>query len=183
MNHVISLFLFAFLLVIKPVQAIEPLTVTAKQLWSQAKQVHHIKIKGGLPPIYWQTKAGEVDRGSKPNTFIYTAPKRYMQDEIRFFDRAGQEITVIIDILRPLSVSPKIRHIPQHGEVKFNISGGSGQWQIRTAMSNKVKKLNKMTLIVQVGELTGLQTLTVFDKVTGEQFAIQVQIYAPLDIE
>ncbi|RKZ38985.1 MAG: hypothetical protein DRQ49_12790 [Gammaproteobacteria bacterium] len=183
MNDITTLLLIA-LLGINTAQATEPLKVTPKQIWSKASQVHNFKVTGGLPPIYWQTKAGDVQVGEKPNTFVYTAPRRYMQDTIRFYDRTDQAIEVTIDVLRPLSVTPSRRNIPLQGESHFRIQGGSGQWQAKMdddALT--ITQLDKGKLTVKASDIAGLQQIQISDKVTQEQVEVEVQIYAPLEVQ
>ncbi|RKZ82987.1 MAG: hypothetical protein DRR19_19785 [Candidatus Parabeggiatoa sp. nov. 1] len=189
MNLLISLLSLALLLSLNTAQATEPLEVAPKQIWSKPNQEHQFWITGGLRPIFWQSKAGEVSVDEKePNLFIYMAPRRYMQDSITFFDRAGQEVQVLIDVLRPLSVSPSIRNIPINGETHFQIQGGSGHWQVKPEVEEHdniltITKSDNMTLTIQAGSSGGLQTIRIHDEATEDEVEVQVQIYAPLEVQ
>lgn len=157
-------------------------TVTPKKIITKPNQTHKFKVIGGLPPIFWQSRAGEVIRGSEPNSFIYTAPRRYMQDYVRFFDRADQYVQVNIEILRPLAASPSIRNIPINGKTRFRIMGGSGNWQVKSDKDLKFTKYNNRMLNVQASTVVGLRKIQIYDEVTKEEIEVQVRVYAPLEL-
>ncbi len=160
-----------------------PLAVTPQHLWSQPEQIHHIQVTGGLPPIYWQTQSGDITPGEQPNSFIYQAPRRYMQDSIRFIDRSRQQIQITIDILRPLTITPSIRHLPLNGETRFRIQGGSGQWQIEPHQTLTITKQDdNITFNIKAGSTAGLHTIQIHDQITHEHIQAQIHIYAPLDV-
>jgi hypothetical protein len=187
MNHSISLVSLILLLGLNTAQAIEPLEVAPQNIWSKPSQVHQFRVTGGLPPIYWQSRSGEVSVDEEnPNIFIYKAPRRYMRDYIRFFDRAGQEIQVNIDVLRPLRISPTRRNIPTNGKTHFRIYGGSGHWQLKPDQHARIltaTKTDKKTLTIQAGASAGTQPIRVYDEITDDEVQVQVQIYAPLKIQ
>jgi hypothetical protein len=184
MTHSISILIV--LLTVNIAQAIEPLEVAPQSIWSKPSQVHQFRVTGGVPPIYWQSRSGEVSVDEEnPNIFIYKAPRRYMQDNIHFFDRAGQEIQVTIDILRPFRVSPSRRHIPINGTTKFRLYGGSGQWQLKSEQPTDEQILtatqtDNHTLTIQASATAGTQTIRLYDQITDEEVEVQVQVYAPL---
>jgi len=162
--------------------ASEPLVVTPTHLWSKPSQIHKFTVDGGIPPIAWQTKSGEVSASEdEANVFIYQAPRRYMQDTILFFDRAGQEISVTIDVLRPLQITPNVRNIPTNNNGYFRVQGGSGKWQVE---DNEVLTITKsgMKLLITTGNSAGSYSVRVHDKVTKEQVEAQVRIYKPLEV-
>jgi hypothetical protein len=161
--------------------AVQSFTVTPKNIISKPNQTHNFKVIGGLPPIYWQSRAGEVMRGSEPNSFIYTAPRRYMQDYVRFFDRADQFVQVDIEILRPLRASPSRRNIPINGKARFRIMGASGNWKVKSDKNLKFTQ-NKNILYVEATTIVGLRKIIVYDEVTKEEIELEVRVYAPLQL-
>lgn len=175
-------YLLIFILFLSTIQTAQSFTVTPKKIITKPNQTHIFKIIGGLPPIYWQSKAGEVMRGSEPNSFIYRAPRRYMQDYVRFFDRADQTIQVDIEILRPLAASPSIRNIPVNGKTRFRIMGGSGNWQVKPDKDLKFTQHNKIILNVHANSVVGLRKIIVYDEVTKEEIELSVRVYAPLEL-
>lgn len=179
MNNIISLLILILFCSTTSVQA---LTVTPKEIWSKPHQTHYFTVTGGLTPIFWQSKAGEVTRSKDENVFIYRAPRRYMQDYVRFFDRAGQTIQVNINVLRPLAASPSIRHIPINANTNFMIIGGSGKWQIEPNDYLNLHKHNNTILNVEAGTVAGLHKIQVYDEVTQDLIELQVRVYAPLDL-
>jgi hypothetical protein len=161
---------------------VQSFTVTPTKIITKPNQTHTFKVIGGLPPIFWQSRAGEVIRGSEPNSFIYTAPRRYMQDYVRFFDRADQFVQVDIEILRPLAASPSIRNIPINGKTRFRIMGGSGNWKVKPDKDLKFSQHNKIILNVQANSVVGLRKIIVYDGITKEEIEVQVRVYAPLEL-
>ena len=174
-------YLLISLLFLSSIQAAQSFTVTPKKIISKPKQTHHFKVIGGLPPIYWQSRAGEVERGSEPNSFIYRAPRRYMQDYVRFFDRADQSVQVDIEILRPLAASPSRRNIPVNGKTRFRIMGASGNWKVKPDKNLIFTQHNKI-LYVETTTIVGLRKIIVYDEVTKEEIKLEVRVYAPLEL-
>jgi hypothetical protein len=175
-------YLLIFLLFLSTIQTVQSFTVTPTKIITKPNQTHTFKVIGGLPPIYWQSRAGEVIRGSEPNSFIYRAPRRYMQDYVRFFDRADQTIQVDIEILRPLAASPSIRNIPINGKTRFRIMGASGNWKVKPNKDLKFTQQNKIILNVQASTVVGLREIQIYDEVTKEEIEVQVRVYAPLEL-
>ncbi|MCP4701022.1 MAG: hypothetical protein GY862_29840 [Gammaproteobacteria bacterium] len=157
------------------------ISVTPQALWSRPQQEHRFTVKGGLPPIRWQTRAGDV-KALEERVFLYRAPKRYMRDQLRFFDRAAQEAQVTIDILRPLSVSPSIRNVPVNGRAEFSVHGGSSKWEVSDDGGLQVAKLEKTKLEINAGNSTGRKNLRIHDQVTEEQFDIVINVYTVLEV-
>ncbi|WP_069469763.1 hypothetical protein [Candidatus Marithrix sp. Canyon 246] len=178
MNNIISLLILILFCSTTSAQA---LTVTPKEIWSKPHQTHYFTVTGGLTPIFWQSKTGDVRRSKDENVFIYRAPRRYMQDYVRFFDRAGQTIQVNINVLRPLEASPSIRNIPINDKTNFMIIGGSGKWQLEP---NDYLNLHKDSSILKVeaGNVAGLHKIQVYDEVTQDLIELEVRVYAPLDL-
>ena len=173
--------LLTFLLFLSTIQAAQSFTVTPKNIISKPNQTHKFKVIGGLPPIFWQSRAGEVQRGSEPNSFIYTAPRRYMKDYVRFFDRVDQSVQVNIEILRPLRASPSRRNIPINGKARFRIMGASGNWQVKPD-KNLIFTQNNRILYVEATTIVGLRKIIVYDEVTKEEIELEVRVYAPLEL-
>lgn len=161
--------------------AAQSFTVTPKKIISKPNQSHIFKVIGGLPPIYWQSRAGEVQRGSEPNSFIYTAPRRYMEDYVRFFDRVDQAVQVDIEILRPLAASPSRRNIPINGKTSFRIMGASGNWKVKADKNLKFTQDSKI-LYVEATTVVGLRKIIVYDEVTKEEIELKVRVYPPLQL-
>ncbi len=177
-TRVIKYFFISFLFMSTAAQSF---TVTPKNIISKPNQTHIFKVIGGLPPIYWQSRAGEVERGSEANSFIYRAPRRYMQDYVRFFDRVDQSVQVDIEILRPLRASPSRRNIPINGKTRFRIMGASGNWKVKPDKNLKFTQHNKI-LYVKATTVVGLRKIEVYDEVTKEEIELEVRVYAPLEL-
>ena len=174
-------YLLISLLFLSSIQAAQSFTVTPKKIISKPNQTHKFKVIGGLPPIYWQSRAGEVERGSEANSFIYRAPRRYMQDYVRFFDRVDQSVQVDIEILRPLAASPSRRNIPINGKARFRIMGASGNWQVKPDKNLKFTQDNRI-LYVEATTIVGLRNIIVYDEVTKEQIKLEVRVYGSLEL-
>ena len=161
----------------------DKLQTNPTHLYSQMKQQHRIKVMGGLLPIQWQTKAGTITATSDSRIFNYQAPPRYMTDTVTFYDPTDQETIVFIDVLRPLSVTPKQRTMKPKQQSHFTIQGGSGDWSvINDANLNNVSK-QKNQLIVTADEQAGQCIVWIQDQKTQEKISLLIKIYAPLDIK
>ncbi len=172
-----------FLTGFAPVAA-EEISFQAKpeSFWSRPLQEHLLSVTGGLPPIHWQTVAGEIRAGDEKNSFIYRAPKRYMRDTLRFYDRAGQMVQVTAEILRPLAVSPAQHTVPAGGNARFNLHGGSGEWELIEDAGLKIIRQDKHVLEIPAGNTAGEKTLSIRDRVTGEVVQPRLYVYTSLDI-
>jgi len=161
-----------------------PLTISPVNIWSRPSQEHRFNLSGGLPPIRWQSKSGEVSAvDGEEGVYLYRAPRRYMQDQVHFFDNAGQQAMITIDVLRPLTVSPSVRRIPIGGVTDFVIQGGSGEWKFSEETKLKLNKQENGKLQVVAGSNAGQYTLKVMDMVTDDEVELMVHVYAPLQIQ
>jgi len=161
----------------------ESFRVSPEMIWSQPNQEHKFLIEGGLPPIRWQSQSGEIVKSEEEeHIFLYRAPKMYMLDSVRFYDRAGQEFEVKINVLRPLKISPSLRNVRIDGRTDFIIQGGSGQYEISDDGGFDVKILLEEFphLEVTVGKSIGEKTISIRDSITQEQAEATLNVYGPL---
>ncbi len=88
-----------------------------------------LRVAGGVPPFTWQTGAGQIEELAE-REFRYTAPGRYMVDQLRLWDKLGETVEFPVSVYRPLQLSPSVRYLKQaESEVAYTIIGGSGEWQ------------------------------------------------------